>query len=105
MSPPRRPRRRISVTAPVCSGGLGGVVVACTGRVLDPAAANADEDEYVQPPQQYGVDGQEVAGERRCSVLAQERAPVLMVALGCRRNTCCSQDIANQRGGDADAEF
>ena len=56
------------------------------GHVLDPAAADGDEDECVQPPWQYGVDGEEVAGER-CSVLAQERAPVLLVTLGCRRNT------------------
>jgi hypothetical protein len=83
----------------------GAVGVARAGHVLNPAAADADEDQYIQPPQQYGVDGQEVAGECRRSVLAQERAPVLLVALGRRRNTRRSQDVAYQRGGDADAEF
>jgi hypothetical protein len=113
MSPPRRSRRRICVIDPAGSGGVyarllphpGAVGVARAGHVLDPAAADADEDEYVQSLQQDSVDGEEVAGERRCGMLAQERAPVLLVALGCRRNTCRFQDVAYQRGGDADAEF
>src|SRR5215218_8169634 len=67
----------------------GAVGVARAGHVLDPAAADTDEDEYVQAPQQDGVNGEEVAGERHRGVLAQERAPVRLAMLGCRWNTGC----------------
>jgi hypothetical protein len=57
------------------------VRVARAGQVLDPAAADADEDEHVQPPQQHRVDGETVASERRRGVLAQKRPPLQPVAL------------------------
>src|SRR6266536_6396332 len=43
----------------------GAVRVARARDVLDPAAADADEHEHVQPAPQDGVDGEEVAGQRR----------------------------------------
>src|SRR6266511_2156080 len=83
----------------------GAVGVARAGHVLDPAAAGADEDEHVQPAQQDGVNGEEVAGERRRGVLAQERAPVRLATLGCRWNTGCPEHVAHQCGGDVDPEL
>ena len=41
------------------------VRVARTGDALDAPAADTDEDEHVQPAQQYGVDGKKVAGGTR----------------------------------------
>jgi hypothetical protein len=52
-----------------------------------------------------GVNGEEVAGERRRRVLAQKRAPIQLAALGCRWNTRCSEHIAHQRRGDVDPEL
>jgi hypothetical protein len=43
--------------------------------------------------------------ERRRGVLAQERAPVQLVALGCRRHTGCPEQVAHQRGRDVDPEL
>jgi hypothetical protein len=60
----------------------GAVGVVGAGHVFDPAAADADEDEHVEPAQQDGVNGEEIAGECRRGVLAQERAPVRPSALG-----------------------
>jgi hypothetical protein len=82
----------------------GAVGVVGAGHVFDPAAADADEDEHVEPAQQDGVNGEEVAGECRRGVLAQERAPVRPSALGCRWNTGRPEHVADQRGGDVDPE-
>src|SRR5436853_21553 len=43
----------------------GAVRVARARDVLDPAAADANEHEHIQPAQQSSVDGEKVAGERR----------------------------------------
>ena len=52
-----------------------------TGRVrgagdeLDPAALEREEEEHVDPLQPGGLDGEEIAGERRRRVPAEEVAP------------------------------
>jgi hypothetical protein len=58
----------------------GGVWVGGAGEVLDSAAADREEDEHVEAAQPDGVDGEEVAGEDRLSVRAEEAAPRLPVA-------------------------
>src|SRR5439155_1155890 len=73
--------------------------------VLDPAAADREEDEHVQTLKPDGVDGQEVAGEHRVAMLAQEGAPALPVALGCRRDAGVSEHAAHQRRRNVDAEL
>jgi hypothetical protein len=45
--------------------------------VLDAAAAEAEEDEHVQTVQPDGVDREEVAGEERLAMRAQEAPPRL----------------------------
>ena len=80
------------------------VGVACSSDVLDSAAADADEHEHVHTAQQDGVHGEEVTGKRRRGVLAQERAPVQPVPLGCRRNPGRSEDVAHQGGRHIDPE-
>src|SRR6266516_4107535 len=62
------------------------VQVAGTGQVLESAAADREEDEHVQTLKPNGVEGEEVAREHRVAMLAQEGAPALPVALGCRRD-------------------
>ena len=74
-------------------------------HVFDPAAADADEDEHVQPAQQDRVDGEEVTGEHRRSGLAQERAPVELATLRYRRDARCSEEVPPERGGDVDPEL
>jgi hypothetical protein len=81
------------------------VRVARAGDVLDPAAADAEEDEHVQPPKQDGVDTEEVAGEDRFAVRAQERAPAQPVALRRRRHAGTGEHGAHQRPRHGDAEL
>jgi site-specific DNA recombinase len=50
------------------------------------------------------INGEEVAGEPRRRVLAQERAPVQLATLRCRRNTGRLENVAHQRGRDVDTE-
>ncbi len=76
----------------------GAVRVARTRNVLDPAAADANEHEHIQSPQQNGVDGEKVAGERRRRVCSEERTPVQPATLGCRRNARCLEQVARQGG-------
>jgi hypothetical protein len=71
----------------------GTVGIARARDVLDPAAPDANEYEDVQPPQQNGVDGEEVACEHRRGLLTDERAPGETVTLRRRRNTGSAQDV------------
>ena len=48
------------------------VGLAGAGEVLDAAAADREEDEHVEAAKPDGVDGEEVAGEDRLAVRAQE---------------------------------
>ena len=79
--------------------------VAGARDVLDPAATNTDEHEHVQPTQQDGVDGEEVAGEHRRRVLAHERAPGETITLRRRRDTGLLQDVPDERRRHLDAEL
>jgi len=74
-------------------------------RYFDPAAADREEDEHVDAPKPDGVDGQEVAGEDRFALLAQEGAPALPVALRCRRNAGFGEHAPHQRRRDVDVEL
>jgi hypothetical protein len=73
--------------------------------ILDAAAADREEDGHVQAAQQNGVDGEEVAGERRRGVLAQERAPTRPVALWRRRDTGAREHVADERRRDVDPQL
>ena len=53
----------------------GRVRVARACEVLDPAGADRDEEQHVQPPQPDRLDGEEIAGQHRLSVPSEERAP------------------------------
>src|ERR671934_181472 len=75
------------------------------GEILDPAAADREEDEHVEAAQPDGVDGEEVAGEDRLTVRAQEAAPRLPVALRRRRQPGLSKDVANRSRGNREAEL
>jgi pimeloyl-ACP methyl ester carboxylesterase len=81
------------------------VRVARAGDVLDPAAADRDEDEHVQPPKPDGVDSEEVAGEDRLAVPAQERAPAQPIALRRGRHAGGRKHAAHQRRRHVDAEL
>src|SRR5262249_41530420 len=67
-------------------GNPAGVGVAGAGEVLDPAAADREEDQYPQAPKPERLHGEEVSGQDRFALRAQERAPLLPVALWRRRN-------------------
>ena len=57
-----------------------GVRSAGAGEVLDPAAADRQEDEHVQAAQPDSVDGEVVTGEDRLAMGSEEAAPRLRVA-------------------------
>jgi hypothetical protein len=59
--------------------------VCCAGDELDPAALQRDEEEHVDPFQPGGLDGEELTGERRRRLLAQEASPGELVSLRRRR--------------------
>src|SRR6266545_6331629 len=81
------------------------VGVAGTGEVLGPARADRDEEQHVQPAQPDRIDGEEVAGEHRLSVLTEERAPAELVALRRRRDAGAGEHVSHQRRRDGDPEL
>ncbi len=84
---------------------LLGVWAARAGQILDPPAADADEDEHVQALAQNGVDAKEVAGEHRCRVLAQKRAPAHLVTLRRWREARAAKNVTHPRPRDVDSEL
>jgi hypothetical protein len=62
------------------------------GDELDPAALEGEEEEHVDSFQPGGLDGEEIAGERRRSLLAQEVAPGELVSLRRRGQTVADED-------------
>ena len=76
-------------------GDPGGVGVGGHPGQVDPTSAQFDEEQHVQPAQPDGVDGEEVAGDDRGGLPAQERPPG-----GGRRPRCGVQPVAAQRGAD-----
>src|SRR6266536_4925651 len=79
--------------------------MASAGDLLDPARPHRDEEQHVQPPQPDRVDSEEVAGEDRVSLLAQERSPARGAALRCRRYARTGEHVAYQRRGNGDPEL
>src|SRR6266536_3414044 len=65
--------------------------------VFDATRPDRDEEQQVQPPQPDGVDGEQVTGEDRVSLLAQERAPAGGGALWCGRDAGTGEHVADQR--------
>jgi hypothetical protein len=54
-----------------------------------------DEEQDVDSLQCKRFDGEEIAGEGAGSLLAQERTPRLLGALGHRRDACANQHLAH----------
>jgi hypothetical protein len=83
----------------------GGVGLACDREVLDAAVADRDEGEHVEAAQPDGVDGEEVAGEDRLAMCAQEAAPRLRVAPRRRRHARPNEDVTDRTRRDRDAQL
>jgi hypothetical protein len=81
------------------------VRAAGAGEVLNPAAADRQEDEHVQASQPHRVDGKEVTDEDRLAMRSQEGAPRQLVTLRCRRQPCLGEDVADRGRRDGDAEL
>src|SRR5436190_19306065 len=56
-----------------CWGHPCRIRLARTGDVFDPTRPDRNEEQDVQAPKPHGVDGEQVTGEDRVSVVAQER--------------------------------
>jgi hypothetical protein len=56
-------------------GDPGAIRVGRHPGQVDPPGVQFDEEQHIQPPQPDGVDGEEVAGDDFCGLLAQERPP------------------------------
>jgi hypothetical protein len=72
--------------------------------VFADSRADRDEEQHLQPPQPDGVDREEVGGEHRLGVLAEEVAPAGADALRRRRNDGAREDVPHQRRRNRDAE-
>ncbi len=86
-------------------GHPGSVGVPRHCYVLDLAAAEADEHEHIQPPQQDRVDREEVAGEHARGVGAKEGAPSQMVPLRRWRHARGPEHAPYQARRDLDPEL
>ena len=62
-------------------GDPGACRVRRAGDQLDPATLERDEEEYVDPFQPRRLDGEEIRGERRRRLLAEEVPPGQLVSL------------------------
>ena len=71
------------------------VRVRAAGDVLDPARRQRDEEQGVDPLQERGFDGEEVAGEHARGLRSQERAPRRVRPLRCRLKTCFEQHLTH----------
>jgi hypothetical protein len=84
-------------------GDPGACRVRRAGDELDPAAFEGDEEEHIDPFQTGGLDGEEITGERRRRLLAEEVAPGELVSLRRRRQPVPENDRPHRarRHGDA----
>jgi hypothetical protein len=75
------------------------------GDELDPAALERDEEEHVDPFQPGGLGSEEIAGECRRRVLAEEASPGELVSQRRRRQPMAEEDRPHRgrRHGDAKA--
>jgi hypothetical protein len=71
---------------------------------LDASALQRDEEEDVDAGQPDGLDGEEVAGQHRRRLLAQELPPARAVAFGRRRQFMTDQDRTHRARRDRDSE-
>jgi hypothetical protein len=74
------------------------------GDELDSAALERDEEEHVDSFQPGGLDGEEIAGERRRRVLTEEVAPGELVSLRRRRQTMADEDRPHRCRRNRDAK-
>lgn len=80
-------------------GGVGGGT-----ENTDAAGGVLDDSEDVQPCAGQGPGFEEVGGDDRVCLAAQEGGPGLVVALGCGLDPVALEDFPNRGGGDLDAE-
>jgi hypothetical protein len=66
--------------------------IACARDELDPTTLERDEEQNVDAAQPDGLDRQEVAGEHRRCLPAQEQPPTQPVSFGRRRQPMADQD-------------
>ena len=59
------------------------------GDVLDPPRCERDEEQHVDPLQEGGLDGEEVAGKHARALRAQKRTPGRMAPLRRRLKAFC----------------
>lgn len=71
------------------------VGVARTREVLDPARADRDEEQHVQPAQPDRIDREEIAGEHCLNVLSEERAPAELVTSRRRRDAGAGEHVSH----------
>jgi hypothetical protein len=65
------------------------------------AAAEFDEEEYVEPSKQERLDGEEIAGDHRGGVRAHKLAPTELDARTCVRHARLSEDLGDRGRRDA----
>ena len=83
-------------------GDPAAVRVRGAGEVLDPPGRERDEEEHVDPLQERGLDGEEVAGEHARRLRSQEGTPRRMRSLRRRRETGLEQHLPHRRRRDGD---
>jgi hypothetical protein len=77
-----------------CPAAVGG---RATGDVLDPSRRQRNEEQHVDPLQERGLNGEEVAGQRSRRLLAHERSPRQPRPLRCWREAGLDQHPAHRR--------
>src|SRR6266542_6111987 len=85
-------------------GEPASVRVRAAGDVLDPPGRERDEEEEIDPLQEDGSDGQEVAGERARCLRSQEGSPRRMRSLWRRLEARLEQHLAHGGRRNRDAE-
>src|SRR5262245_41222802 len=81
------------------------VGVARTRAVRDPARADRDEEQHVQPAKPDRIDREEIAGEHCLNVLSEERAPAELVTSRRRRDAGAGEHVSHRRRRDGDPEL
>ena len=66
--------------------------------------ASEMKEEHVDPPEEGGLDGEEITGEHACRVSAQECAPRRAASLRGGLEAFFNEHLAHRRRGDDDAQ-